>query len=271
MAGPEQSRSTPQRNLKFVEKPLLGFGPAGWVLTPIAIAIAACWYLGIDLRNKLFWLITDTLGVDALYWVVSRWLPWAWFQLSEPVFSPICVAYILVLCHLSPRRVAWWKYGLLGAWCVLVPALAVPAYRVLPGMSTSGWAAALLGAADLIGTGAMLWLVVGRWRILSVALIGMVLGRASWVVLTEAAATNGLMLTVTRELYWGSLLLYHASIAGSLLWWVSDSRRARRRSATACPACGYELAGLPAGGDGIQCPECGLNVPLFTPPREPVR
>ena len=33
--------------------------------------------------------------------------------------------YVFPLCHLSPRRVAWWKYVLLVGWSVLPPSLLV--------------------------------------------------------------------------------------------------------------------------------------------------
>lgn len=187
----QRPRKADSSRATFIDKPLLGFGPAGWILTPVALALATGWYLGIDLRRRLMWIVWQTLGIDAVYWITARWLPFAWFQLHEPVFNPIVLAYLLLLCHFSPRRVAWWKYALAAAWCLMQPALFSPVVNFARAhIGDIEWGVLLEGLIDLVGTGFLLWLVVRSWCMVSVALLGAAIAHLGWFLLATGSAVT---------------------------------------------------------------------------------
>ena len=65
------ARRVRRKRREFIDKPLLGFGPVGWALLAVALALAACWWRGIDLRHKLYWCLTETVGIKWVYWITT--------------------------------------------------------------------------------------------------------------------------------------------------------------------------------------------------------
>jgi hypothetical protein len=69
-----------------------------------------------------------------------------------------------------------------------------------------------------------------------------------WWFLFEQKAFAGITVTSVFVPLWAVVVAF--ATAASLLW-----RHARRRPPGACPACGYDLRGVPA----TVCPECGTG------------
>lgn len=237
-------------------RPLWGFGLAGWLLAPVAIALLAVWLMGYDLRFHLLRFIINAWGWEALVWFVTTFLAGHYLSLFSPQFGTYSLTYALIAMHLANPRVRAREF-----FVVVLCALVLP---VLPFVAIS---------LHLMGTRPLLVtlnhdMVVAGGDLVAAAVFGWI-SRRIWVfaalaalAIGEGAFSAGVTSTgvyIGTSMRYGACLLWHALFAAVLIGWALRSRRTIPQ--WCCQRCGYDLRGSP----GQPCPECGAAAPLAAP------
>lgn len=243
-------------------KPILGFGPIGWIAAAIALCIVALALTGYDFQYHFIWLIHDCLGSAATMWYVTHLHIFHGLSLQNPYFSLIGAAFAVAALFIAPRPAGWWRYALIIFWGVIRPALLpyeanwlISMYRWLLSFHldvyiahTEAWL-----CMEFI-TSALLWTITGSRMVL-------VISTAASAAVFIFLMTYGPIGAIFYRQPEGFLLcaFWNGTIGGALLWWAIRARVAIRPE-RACPHCGYDLQGLPHN----RCPECG------TTPSQPI-
>lgn len=242
-------------------KPILGFGPIGYAL--LAVALALLWILlsGYDLRFQIMRLINDYLGWNRLYLYVMWYLIANNNSLLSPRYGLPSLLYVLLALHVYPKRVAWWWYLLLAigaqvtaGWYLWSGAVWVgrPPFPIQFGSPHIQRIAAeiVIGLA----TSVLFWRI-SRSRFVAWASALVVFWSIWWKmvgwVLSYTATNNDYWIVY----WWIGAIVYHGLMAYILLRWSIRARLRSRRDGF-CQSCGYDLAGLP----GNICPECGSAI-----------
>lgn len=254
-------------------KPLLGFGPVGWLAAAVLAALIGLLLAGIDPRYELLRFTHNTLGprsMDALLLRILTPLNLAEWRGQGHRFGPIAMCAALVALQIHPRRA-----GLARTATVVAAGLGFPFlywYLLLLAMGIVGrsnFAASRYADAGILLAFGLLTAALLRWWtrahrpalcflpwLLGIPVLTLLAFNLpeGWVLpWTHDAANRALKAAV---------LSFNPALAAILLVWAI---RARLRPADAgrCAACDYDLAGLAAA----RCPECGA--PLESTPAPP--
>jgi hypothetical protein len=239
-----------------------GLGPVGWCSAIVLVSLGAAVLAGVDVQYLILRSIQGVAGDSVLWWFVTAWMPFAWFQLGEPSFGLLPLAYILVALHQCPRPVSRLVVAGFFLWALATPIIHVQSSKVVgPLVSDSDVRWVLIHVVDavieLAIAAALFGFVLRRGAPLAMLIGSMVIARALWILLgyqlLVVSPLNG-HIFIQRV----SVVLYHAGVGGGLLWWCIRARREHRRSLLdACQACGYSLMGLRSDLRSTTCPECG--------------
>ncbi|MFM9995520.1 MAG: hypothetical protein ACKVU4_06915 [Phycisphaerales bacterium] len=259
------------------QKPLLGFGPAGWVLSVIAVALAIVLVTGYDLRHGLLWLVNYTLGADAMMWCYSPFIAMHHLDLmlgGPPgmKFGVVTMCCVFVTMQVHPRRFGWWAWALVAACGILGPVLFHYGHRWAdelipqrtPGYDPAQGAMVMFAAHTAIGLviAPLVGLALRSW---GAGLWLLVLSLAAAVWMWDAGhALHKLPRRVVPINPFDSAVVWvwwawNPVVFGGLFVWAIRARR-RWTPPYTCSACGYDLRGTPSG----PCPECG-NAPAEAP------
>lgn len=245
-------------------RPLWGFGIWGWVLLPVAAALAYCFFGGYDLRLAIMSIWSDALGWRSM-WNTTLWGLWV-YSASRfgVVVGPVTLISVLVAMFLSPRRWAWWSWWVVAAWLIVNPWVYGEACRNMPRGPAAylGWGPR--GAPDLfgltllqLGIFCMFARRVARKRAaLTLLVAGAVLGiTLSW---SDWRFNSGRGVGLPHWVYLTLGSSWHLIVAAVLIGATTRDRRRSLADVWLCESCGYDLRGLKkAAGAAVRCPECG--------------
>lgn len=259
------------QRVKHAPKPLWGFGPAGWVLLAIAVALAVCLITGYDLRFQLIRLIGAVFGVQAMTWFVAALEMYAFDLLDYPLLpSPLlgipAMCALLIALQIHPQRVSWWKCALVVLAGVATPLRSVLAMKwFYPMFAPVGVLFDPRATSDAVGAATVILALI------TAVVVGIVcrsrLLAAGFLILGIWSVVDNM--EMTRQVHGLSPLVPGLDVLGSAIYmrpawqvcawalpltWAIRSR-VRWRGPGLCPVCGYSLRNLPTP----RCPECGNN------------
>ena len=108
-----------------VIRPIWGFGPWGWGLLPVALALTYCICGGFDLRFALMQWWNDRFGFESM---VRTLIDWTLYPHGYACWVPVCNAVtiipVLLAMWLQPRRYSRWVWVGIVAWLLMNPVLA---------------------------------------------------------------------------------------------------------------------------------------------------
>lgn len=240
-------------------RPILGFGPAGWLLLPIALALAWSLVVGYDLRFDIQRVIHETWGWKATVSFVTSILAAGSVQLWDPIPSPISLMWLLLALFIQPRRVPTWAWLGLSMFCMTFPNIVWESFLAIGSKSVSvsdvqqvAWALSCVGFCALHW-----WLARAR-----LPLVLLVLAFAPAFVLLRVRMLPGSPTGLARFISgteWVATCVWHVVMASLFVGYAIAQRRfVAALPALGCPACGYDRSGL---GAGVICPECGAAAP----------
>jgi hypothetical protein len=241
-------------------KPILGFGPIGYAL--LAVALALLWILvsGYDLRYQIMRLINDSLGWNYMYQYVMWYLLANYYCLLSPRFGVLSLVYVLIALHLHPKRVAWWWYVFLAFGAQVTAGWYWWSSGIFRGSTPfpiqfGSTYIQQITAELLIGmvTSVVLWRISRSWFVAWASAL-IVLWSIGWKAI-DWLFPSTMSIEWSNAYPWIGACVYHGLMAYILLQW-SIRARFRSRRDDVCQSCGYDLAGLP----GNTCPECGSAI-----------
>lgn len=255
--------------MQRIFRPLLGFGLWGWLLLPIAAALAFCFLGGYDLRTAIMRWWYDRFGWDSMLRLISPGLRAYWWSLAGVVVGPVTLMPVLLAMYLSPRRWAWWAWLLVVVWLLVNPALWWATCQYLPrniaghlGWSRRGSPEILpVTLAQLAIFAAFAWRLAGRRSALILLGAGTIAGAIAWSA--DWWENTGHRPGLPFSAYVTLGILWHATVFIVL---VSSATWTRRRAAAEtwlCESCGYDLRGLSTSA--TNCPECGREQAVLDP------
>jgi hypothetical protein len=240
-------------------RPIAGFGPFGWVAAAVLAALIIAVAVGIDfelLVVSAFGQVGGSRGVDFyMKWMrIPGWLLFIW-----PGFTLVAFLYTVVGFHLAPIRFGWFAWTTLllwatlhttGPWLLVKDSLleAIQGSPLASGVDTKSLIATELFLE--IPTPLIL-LCISRSIKLAAAVAALLVLTSAYELSINAAPTQPSGWLSANPAWLG--VLWNVALA-SIIWSWAIHRRlaASRLSATACPACGFDLVNSPA-----RCPECG--------------
>lgn len=252
-----------------IQKPLLGFGWAGYAASVILIAMIVAIAMGVDLRYELLKLVQTTLGDEIMIQFVAR-LPWVLFAIGDPTISVVTGIVILVICRIAPYRIGMITQLAAFALCVAWAFVAISFHRTNPfysigthifGSPQTGYNMAGFYFLEGMGTiaAALLLIWISRsWIVfagISLALATQVVAAFWSTGLVRGMHPDSVILFTFFDIgsySWFSLAFDICTIGSLLLWAILERRKAF--PVHACKQCGYDLAGIPTESP---CPECG--------------
>src|SRR5689334_14744942 len=100
-------------------RPVRGFGPWGWAMLPVALALSYCICGGFDLRFAVMQWWTDLFGWQSMIYAM---IDWSIFPHSMGLWLPLCGAptlmAVLPAMFLRARTFPRWVWG--AAVCALL-------------------------------------------------------------------------------------------------------------------------------------------------------
>lgn len=277
--------------MKRVLRPIWGFGPWGWVLVAVAAALVYCAAGGFDLRHAIMQAVADRFGYRAMTdWVIYRLLVGSYLtSLNGTTCGPVTLLPMLIAMFITPRRWAWWQWGLVSLWLLLNPWLCFETATRLPlwFARSLGWSGGppsrvvfvgeLLGlellAIGLLAT--LAWRISGRahgetprsrWRFAPPVLFvfGALMATTMWW-LNRLANTQSVI--PPNFVWYGLATMWHLGVAFLTIAPALAARRLARAQPWYCDHCGYDLRGLK---DSPACPECGRPAGTMPPCPSPL-
>jgi len=259
-----------------IQKPLLGFGWAGYAASVVLLALIVPIAVGVDLRYELLKLIRAAFGDQAMMWFVTR-LPFALFTISDPTISVTTGVAVLIAARITPYRISLVNQAFVLLLCFAWVFISVAYFRT-PWVERVGsyffetpqFNLYLSGynILSIIGTVVASALIVWITRSWIVA-IGFLLAasaqfvEATWSLKSMAGTLPERMILFT--LFEGGAysvfsLAFDMFIFGPLILWAVRERR-KSFPPHACQSCGYSLVGIPFESP---CPECGQKPAVAT-------
>lgn len=252
-----------------IQKPLIGFGWAGYTAMAVLLALVVPVAVGVDLRYELLKLIRAAFGDEAMMWFVTR-LPFLLFAISGPTISVTTGVAVLVAARIAPYRISLVKQAFVFMLCIAWALITVAYFRA-PWLERVGsyffetsqftWYLTGYNILSITGTVVVSALVVWIARSWIVA-IGFILAvsaqfiEASWTIKAMMGTFPEPMILFTlfeRGVYTVFSLAFDIFTVGPLLLWAIRERR-KSFPSHACQRCGYDLAGIATTS---VCPECG--------------
>ena len=252
-------------------KPLLGFGPAGWALLAVAVVLVVALITGYDLRHQIFRAIAYLFGPDVLKPLIYYVLYPHWLNIvavnrpPEMFFGLGGMCAVLIGFQIHPRRSPAWVGLAVVALALSLPILHplaglwisgrgfYPVGVILPGAHYPGELAVFIAAhATVVG---VLWTVTrSRHIAIGVGAVFLLAIVAEWGPLNPLLnARNEALLWVSQSTAWA----WNPLLLLVMLSWAIPARFAARRASEAlCPTCSYDLRGITVE----VCPECGQVV-----------
>ncbi len=258
-------------------KPLLGFGPAGYILVAIFLALLIPTLMGIDLRYELQKLIIYIFGADAMLSATAYTM-----LFSTTVFGmginliTACVG--LVAFNIAPFRIK--RQNQLAWFCLC-------AFWIAPTLILNNIIVHIFGHSTIYSgfTSIYLTMSLGTLGVLVAGGFAVYITRSKIVAISWATALVLDLLPIAMFYSSGFYALFdwpliipgnfgistveiffYLCSSGSLLTWAIIERRKPAPPSNPCPNCAYDLAGLP---QNIPCPECG-QTPIDTAPSSAV-
>lgn len=252
-----------------IQKPLLGFGWAGYTASAILLAMIVAIAAGVDLRYELLKLIRAAFGDEVMTWFVLR-LHTFIGAIGYSTTSIITGIGLLVALRISPYRTNTILHLASFIICVIWAIVPIQFFRLTPvetvgeiifGKGQFGIPIAGFFLLELIGTiivaAAAIW-ITRSWTVL----VGFLLAIATQIVasrwlinqptITLPDSAILFMLFDIEPYSWFTLAFDICTIGSLLLWAILERRKAF--PVHACKQCGYDLAGIPTESP---CPECG--------------
>jgi len=239
------------------DKPLLGFGPAGWALLAVAASLLVVLITGYDLRFQVLHLVQYMYGDRAMYDFVIYIIIFHGFNSCQAPpgieFGLISLCGLLIAMQVDPRPMGVVRWLLACALGVGIPPLIPYAHKVAQGTPFLAGGAGLSWAevhavVSLLASLSLAW-IMRSWIVLGGAAV---LFTTSAIIGTGQFSGSGWANSMGVELLmwlWNPLLF-------ALLMFVAVRARLRLWPEYACQTCGYDLRGITAG----VCPECGEAV-----------
>lgn len=264
-AGPRGARGRLARRARpgvVSAKPLLGFGPAGWLLLAPLSALLVVALTGYDLRYAMQSRVNEIWGWDGLsFFTVNvlfahAWASWFWPPL--PHFGLLGLCIVLLGLQLHPRACGRARVGLIVALGMLIPIAVYTATRrrVLLGVEDINACFAFARLLTGAGVATALWLATRSSRVGVLTAASLIAPAGlDWVALLVKA--GDLPASLAAQVEWLRLwsgLAMNVALAGVLWTWGLRARLCARQSHQ-CEACGYDLRGLASP----ICPECGTS------------
>jgi len=241
-------------------KPLLGFGPAGWTLLAVAITLAYVWYTGYDLRYQIMRLICDVFGVKTMMNFVVYVITFHSLNVLYPPpdmeFGLIGLCALLIAMQVHPERMGVLRWTLAFALGVGTPPGVVYIIGVLgrlghfPTNDALRWATALM-LAGVILSASVWWIMRSRTAMIGTLALSATGAALESIVIAAPTAIGGDIAIAIPWFMWAWNPLLFA-----LLLYVAVRARLRAWPEYACQTCGYDLRGI----TGKVCPECGAGV-----------
>lgn len=252
-----------------IQKPLLGFGWAGYTASAILLAVIVPIVVGVDLRYELLKLIRAAFGDEAMMWFVTR-LPFLLFAIAGPTISVTTGVAVLIAARIAPYRISLVMQAFVFTLCVAWVLITVAYFRT-PWFErvgsyffeTTQFTLYLSGynILSIIGTVVASVLIVWITRSWIVA-IGFLLAvsaqfiEATWSLKSMMGTLPEPMMLFTlfeRGAYSVFSLAFDIFTFGPLILWAVGERR-KSFPSHACQSCGYDLDGI---ATTAVCPECG--------------
>ncbi len=251
---------------------LLGFGPLGWALLGVFVALLAWAWITPDPRYQVFVWIYETFGIQVLLWFLI------WIVLSGVLliqyyaFNPLFATTLMIGAFISSRYASPWRMAVCFACALLMPCVFYPSLRYGDlHLSDSGLVEILRilnpqeyqAVTGVIATNVMasvLFWIIFRSRLLALAALSVTplaifdqhLFRGN---LIRIPTTPGEFMTLSANVG-----LAHLIFAGITMAWAFRVRSTIPPFDGGCPHCGYDTSNLPEP----RCPECGCD--LSRPP-----
>ncbi len=260
-------------------KPLLGFGPAGYVLLIIFLALLIPTVVGVDLQYQFHKLTAYLFGNDAIFWlaVAARRV---WIPMVQAKVSLLTAAAGLIAFHIAPYRIKpsthiiW--FVTCSFWSLAAHILYDPSLHQFSRMyvnstkhlMTFGWLMAAPGMLTMVICTAYA-ARISRSKIVTTSWSAALLLMIVWNIIRMTPMQYLSAFTLFRHTFFQYehfritplWLLFFILTSSSLLIWAIIERR-KPVPESLCRSCLYDLAGLPKNSP---CPECG-NTPTDTEP-----
>ena len=241
-------------------RPILGFGPIGWIASCVLLTILIAALCGYDFQFHYIWLLGAWFGGDFMMWYFPYVHVTHSVSFQNPYFGLAGAGAAVVAIFVSPRRSSPINFVIICLWGLIRPVLLFYEYRWLVRFYSwvsdvpvdPQWARVEAWLCIELFTCLLLWLVT-RSRLVLIVSAGATL--AVFLFIVTFGPIKGLFYEEPR----GYLLFtfWNGAIGGSLLFWAIRDRLATRATGI-CQHCGYDLRGT----SHARCPECGqTNTP----------
>jgi len=263
-----------RRTRRIVRTRLLGFGPWGWALLGVFVAILAWAWITPDPRYQVMVGLERLFGCDAVAWFVRNAVMGSFFAIQSYVFNPIHACVLAAGAVLSVRHAKALPVFAIASLGVLSSCLWFSSVQVFRFSLASVFPFTLIGDlfpkdGEMMGGALLNNLVIAvmlavafRSWVLPLAVLSP-LAVAPLAPLMSPHPVLAIRTAPFETISWTlPVVVSHITLAALAALWAYRVRSALPAYDDGCPNCGYDTSNLPEP----VCPECGCKLNPTPPP-----